>query len=222
MEGGKATHLHAWARDAGYSFLRFDYSGHGSSDGAFEGGTIGQWCDDAQAVIDAVAPGARVLVGSSMGGWVALLSGVCRTGSQTSGLLLIAPAPDFTERLMWPELLQTNSALRSRKRGGPRVRLPTTPPATSSHVKLFEDGRAHLLLSKPFIPYVGPVRILHGVEDEAVPWVLSLELSEALQSNDVETHFIKAGDHRLSERADLDRLVRTTDALMAQLTSRSA
>ncbi|MCG8441135.1 MAG: alpha/beta hydrolase [Caulobacterales bacterium] len=215
MEGGKAIHLHAWAKAAGRAYVRFDYAGHGSSDGAFEDGTIGAWRDDALAVIDAATQGPLLLVGSSMGGWIALLIALARP-ERVVGLTLIAPAPDFTERLMWPAFTE---AEQSQLRESGRVIRPSPydPAGDVVTMRLIEEGRAHLLLDRPPIPLSIPVRILQGVEDDAVPWRLALELTEALAGADVEVTLVKSGDHRLSEPADLERLTRTVDALARQL-----
>jgi pimeloyl-ACP methyl ester carboxylesterase len=214
MAGTKAEALHARADAAGRSFLRFDYTGCGRSSGAFEDGTIGRWLADSLAVIDGASDGPLVLVGSSMGGWLALLAALARP-ARVKGMVLIAPAPDFTERLMWPEL--TEEARRAILEQGvwhrPSAYEETPTPITRA---LIEDGRNHLLLGGP-IAFEGPVRILHGQADPDVPWGLSLELAEQLSSEDVRVTFVKSGDHRLSTRPDIALLEATVDALCAEI-----
>lgn len=210
MGGTKAAALHAHADGAGRAFLRFDYSGCGSSGGAFDEGTIGRWLGDTLAVIDGASDGPLVLVGSSVGGWVALLAALARP-ARVKALCLIAPAPDFTERLMWPEL--DEAARRAIMDDGvwqrPSAYEPTPTPITRA---LIEDGRSHLLLGAP-IAFDGPVRILHGQADPDVPWGLSLELAERLTSEDVQITFVKSGDHRLSTPENIALLTATVDAL---------
>jgi pimeloyl-ACP methyl ester carboxylesterase len=213
MTGTKAAALHAHADKIGRAFLRFDYSGCGQSAGAFEDGTIGRWRDDALAMLDAQTEGPLVLVGSSMGGWIALLAARARS-DRVKALVLIAPAPDFTERLMWPELdddarrqiMEEGRWLRPSDYGAPQ-------PITRA---LIEDGRNHLLLGAP-IPFDGPVRILHGQADPDVPWGLSLELAERLTSENVRVTFVKNGDHRLSTPSDLALLCATVDEVCNEI-----
>lgn len=214
MAGTKAEALHAHADAAGRAFLRFDYAGCGRSGGAFADGTIGRWLADSLAVIDGASAGPLVLVGSSMGGWLALLAALARP-ARVKGLVLIAPAPDFTERLMWPEL---DDAARTAIMGEgvwhrPSAYEPTPTPITRA---LIEDGRNHQLLGAP-IPFDGPVRILHGQADPDVPWGLSLELAERLTSEDVRITFVKSGDHRLSTPQNIALLTATVDALCGEL-----
>jgi len=212
MTGSKATHLEAHARAGGRAFLRFDYSGHGASSGAFEEGSIGLWLNDALAVLDARTTGPQILIGSSMGGWIALLAALARP-ERVAGLLLIAPAPDFTERLMRPALdMDEQRALETQGRIEQPNPYGEEPTVITWH--LLEEARRHLLLEGP-IPIAAPVRILHGQRDEDVPWQLSLELAEKLESADVETTLIKGGDHRLSAPADLERLTLAWDRLAA-------
>ena len=209
----KATALADFARQQGVSMARFDYSGHGRSGGAFADGTISDWLADTLAVIDAATDGPLVLVGSSMGGWLALLAARARS-ARVRALVLIAPAPDFTERLMWPEL--TEAARQAIMTAGhwdrPSAYGDAPTPITRA---LIEDGRRHLLLDAP-IPFAGPVRILHGQADPDVPWRLSLELAERLTSDDVRVTFVKDGDHRLSTPRDIALLEATVEALCAE------
>jgi pimeloyl-ACP methyl ester carboxylesterase len=209
MAGTKAEALHRWADGAGRGYLRFDYSGTGQSAGAFVDGSIGRWRDDALAMMDAATDGPLILVGSSMGGWIALLCALARP-ARVKGLVLIAPAPDFTERLLWPEL--DDSARKAIMETGRWLRPSSYGDPTPITRTLIEDGRSHLLLGAP-IPFGGPVRILHGQLDPDVPWGLSLELAEQLVSEDVHVTFVKNGDHRLSRPEDLALLQRTVEAL---------
>ncbi len=203
MSGGKAQAVFAWAQETGHGALLFDYSGHGESGGRFEDGTISQWREDTLAAIDAQTDGPLILVGSSMGGWMALLAALARP-ERVKGLVLIAPAPDFTEKLMWPEftpqqqaeILQEGFLLRPSDYGEPY-------PITRA---LIEDGRKWSILGAP-IAFTGPVRILQGMQDPDVPWGHALRLTETLTSPDTILTLIKDGDHRLSRDEDIARLL---------------
>jgi pimeloyl-ACP methyl ester carboxylesterase len=214
MTGTKALALEAYCRDAGRAFVRFDYFGHGESSGPFEDGTIGRWAADAIAVIDEVAAGEQVLVGSSMGGWIMLLAALARP-QRIAGLVGIAPAPDFTEDLMWntfpPEIRATLE-----RDGVYREPSQYSDEPYTITKRLIDEGRQHLLLTRP-IPLTCPVRILHGMNDPDVPWRHSLKLADALQSEDVTITYVKAGDHRLSEPGDILRLTGAVDALCREL-----
>jgi len=210
MEGGKALALESLCRERGQAFLRFDYSGHGRSSGAFTDGTIGAWAEDAVAVLDAASEGPLVLVGSSMGGWIMLLAALARR-ERVAGLVGIAAAPDFTETLIWRALGE--AARETLRREGvlyePSQYDEEPTPIT---LALIEEGRDHLLLDAP-IALDCPVRLIHGMKDPDVPWRTSLDLAEKLASADVEIALIKEGDHRLSEPHDIDRLRRTVAGL---------
>jgi pimeloyl-ACP methyl ester carboxylesterase len=209
MTGTKATTLEDAAKARGRAFLRLDYSGHGQSEGKFTDGTIGVWFADALAVFDAVTDGPQIVVGSSMGGWMALLLARARP-DKVKALVGIAAAPDFTTRLMSEELtpeqketlLRDGILYRPSEYGDP---LPIT-------LKLVQDGANHLLLDKP-IAFTGPVRLLHGQADPDVPWQHSLRVAERMDGGDVRTILIKDGDHRLSRPQDLALLIRTIDEL---------
>lgn len=211
MTGTKATALEAAATRRGQAFLRLDYSGHGQSEGRFVDGSIGAWFADALAVFDAITEGPQIVVGSSMGGWIALLLARARP-DRVKALVGIAAAPDFTARLLSGELseaqretLLTDGVLyRQSDYGDP---MPITR-------KLVEDGANHLLLEAP-IPFSGPVRLLHGQCDPDVPWQLSLRIAERLESDDVRITLIKDGDHRLSRPRDIALLIDTVDGLIA-------
>ncbi len=205
MQGGKALALETWCRARGQAFLRFDYSGHGQSSGAFEDGTIGEWVEDAVDAIAQLTDGPLVLVGSSMGGWIMLLTALAHK-DRLAGMVGIAPAPDFTEELIWKTA--TPEQKRAIEEDGvwyqPSEYSEEPTPFTR---KLVEDGRRHLLLGGA-IALDCPTRLIHGMRDPDVPWEHSLRIAENLTSPDVELLFIKDGDHRLSEPHDLDRLCR--------------
>ncbi len=221
MTGTKASALDAWAAAQGLAFLRFDYSGHGASDGRFEDGTIGLWLEDAMAALRVAAKGPQILIGSSMGAWIALLilRALARGGPAADGLppaagaVLIAPAWDMTHELMWktfPEevrrTLETEGVYfqPTDYEDGPY-------PITRA---LIEEGRAHLIAETPFHPGC-PVRILQGLNDPDVPWEHASRLNSILTSSDVETDFIPDGDHRLSRPEDIERLQHTIATLVA-------
>jgi len=211
MAGTKATFLDDFCAARGLAYVRFDYSGHGASSGRFEDGTIGTWAEDAIAVIDQVADGPLVLVGSSMGGWIMLLAALARP-DRVAGLIGLAPAPDFTEALIWNRLSDEE---RDRLLSAGRLETPSaySDEPTIITRALIEEGRRHLLLSAP-IGIRCPVRLLHGMADPDVPHRLSLELAERLVSNDVRVTLIKNGDHRLSRAEDLALLGDTLEDLI--------
>ena len=205
MSGTKVTELEAWARTAGHGFLAFDYSGHGESDGAFEDGTISAWRADALAAIDAHTSGPVILVGSSMGGWMALLTALARP-ARVAGLVLIAPAPDFTEKLMWPEFSPDAQAEILEK--GFTLRPSDYDEPYTITRNLIEDGRTWQILDAP-IQIDVPVRILQGKEDADVPWRHAERLVDTITSSDLIFTLIKDGDHRLSRDQDIARLKAT-------------
>ena len=211
MTGTKALYLEEYCRRRGRAYVRFDYFGHGASSGDFASGTIGRWRDDAVAILDSLTEGKQILVGSSMSGWIMLLAALARP-ERIAALVGIAGAPDFTEELLWSRL--TPAQRREIDEQG-RVVLPSDyDPAGYLYTRaLIEDGRKHLLLGKP-VPVDVPVRLLHGMRDESVPWRLSLRLAELLASQDVAVTLVKDGDHRLSTPADLALLAQTLDALI--------
>lgn len=203
MLGTKAECLDRWAAENGRTYLRFDYSGHGESAGAFEDGSIGDWFEDALAVFDALTEGPQILVGSSMGGWIAALLALRRPG-RVAATVFIAPAPDFTERLMWPSFSdeQRRAILEQGRLEQPSDYADEPEIIT---LKLIEDGRRHLVMTGP-VPIRCPVRILQGMRDEAVPYAHALDFAALLESEDVEILLTPRGDHRLSSPADLERL----------------
>lgn len=209
MAGSKALDLSAFCAARGQAMLRFDYSGHGGSGGRFEDGCIGRWTEDALAAIDRLTEGPLIIVGSSMGGWIALLAALARA-ERVAGLIGIAAAPDFTENLMWDAMAPPERAALLRE-GVLHVPSQYGEPYAIT-LKLIEDGRRHLLLNAPIRLHC-PVRLLHGQRDPDVPWELSLRIAERVESEDVQVVLIKDGDHRLSRPEDLALLRRTLAAL---------
>jgi pimeloyl-ACP methyl ester carboxylesterase len=203
MMGGKAQSLADWALAEGRSVLRFDYFAHGESTGEFRQGTISRWREDALAVIDQLTEGPLVLVGSSMGGWIACLAALARP-ERIAGLVLIAPAADFTEKLMGPGL--PDHARRALEADGVWVRPSDYEPQGMAITRtLIEDGARWSILDGP-VAITAPVRILQGGRDVDVPWRHALRLAEALAGEDVVFSLVKDGDHRLSRPQDLERL----------------
>jgi pimeloyl-ACP methyl ester carboxylesterase len=203
MSGIKAATLDRFCAGRGQSYVRFDYQGHGDSATPFERCTVGLWLEDALAVLDSVAGGPQVLVGSSMGAWIALLAARARP-DRVAGLVAIAGAVDFTEALLWPRL-GPEGQRRLLDEGALRIPSAYDPDGYVITRRLIEEGRRHLLLDGP-IELRAPVRLLHGMADPDVPWQRSLRLADALAGGDVVTTFIKDGDHRLSRPQDLARL----------------
>jgi pimeloyl-ACP methyl ester carboxylesterase len=205
MAGTKAQVLAEWAAARGQGFLRFDYFGHGESSGDFvKGGCITRWREDALAVIDQLTEGPLVLVGSSMGGWLSLLAAAARP-QRVKALVLVAPAPDFTEALMKPQF--TPEIRRALQDDGVWVQRSDYDPEGYPITRLLiEDGARWSVLPGP-LGFGGPVRILQGARDESVPWTHAHELVGALPGEDVVFTLIKDGDHRLSRPQDLQRLV---------------
>lgn len=206
MEGSKAVALDQWAAANGLPMLRLDYAGCGVSEGAFTDGTLASWRDDARFLIDHFALEDIVLVGSSMGGWIALLLAI-ELGARVKGLIGIAAAPDFTD---WGFDADRRAALR---RDG-RIVEPTDygPDPYVTTLAFWESGQANLLLHGP-IPIQCPVRLLQGQRDPDVPWQTALRIAEAAGSDDVQALLVKDGDHRLSRPQDIALLLRTVGAL---------
>ena len=203
MQGSKALAVAAECARMAHACLRLDYSGHGASGGVFTDGTIGQWTDDAALMIDRVTTGPIVLVGSSMGGWIALLL-ARRLGTRVIAVIGIAAAPDFTERLMWDAMMPDE---RTRLMQDGAVDAPSDYGAPLRITRaLIEDGRRHLLLGGP-IALGCPVRLLHGQADPDVPWETALAVARQLTGGDVQITLIKDGDHRLSRPADIALLL---------------
>lgn len=214
MDGGKALAVEEYCKKRGNAFLRFDCQGHGKSDGLFKDGNLTRWSNDTVDMLDKIAQGPQVLIGSSMGGWNMLLSALKRP-ERIAGLLGIAAAPDFTEDLMMEDL--SNEQLHTIQEQG-YIELPSDygdEPYVISKA-LLDDGRDNLVLRSPIDLNI-PVRLLHGMKDPDVPWKTALKIHEALSSDDVEITLIKNGDHRLSEDHDLDRLCRTLEELLTKI-----
>src|SRR5258707_1125200 len=211
MRGSKALALDEWAASNGRACVRFDYSGHGESGGAFIDGTIGRWLEESVAVFEQFCRGPQVVIGSSMGGWMALLlaraiANRAAAAASLAGLVLIAPAPDFTEQLMWngfspdirEEILTKGVWMRLSEYGD-----GTPYPITRA---LIEEGRNHLLLGSA-IDVGCPVRILQGAQDPDVPWQHAFALAHRLPADDVVMTMIQDGDHRLSRPQDIARIL---------------
>jgi pimeloyl-ACP methyl ester carboxylesterase len=210
MEGGKASALDAWAAAQNRAMLRFDYAGCGISHGRFAHQGLADWRDDALAMIDRVAEGPVVLVGSSMGGWLMLLAAMARA-DRVKGLVGIAAAPDFTD---WGFTDAQKAEFREKGRVEEYSPYSETPVVTTR--RFWESGETLRLLGGE-VPIDCPVRLLHGTEDADVPWRLSLELMDKLRSADVQTILVKGGDHRLSRPEDIDLLIATVDGLLERL-----
>lgn len=210
MTATKASALDAWAAENGRAALRFDYSGHGASSGRFEDGTIGSWLEDALAAIEAFGGPAPILVGSSMGGWIALLV-ARRMAAPPSGLVLIAPAVDFTEDLMWARF--SEETRREILEKGRWLRHSEYAPEPYAITRRFiEEGRDHLMLGSA-VRVGAPVHILQGMRDPDVPWEHAVRLVERLVDDDVTTTLIKDGDHRLSRPEDIARLIAAVESV---------
>ncbi len=219
MSSAKVSAIHKWAAQTNRSIIRFDYSGHGASDGEFTDGTIGQWLEESLAILREVACGPQILVGSSMGGWLVLLilraianeermvQGLC----PIEGAVLIAPAWDMTEVLMWQEFsseareaIETQGFFERPSRYG-------YDPYTISR-RLIEEGRSHLIGDDSFTPPC-PVRIIHGIEDPDVPWRHANKLMQTLQGENIMLSLVHDGDHRLSRDADIHKILYTINDL---------
>jgi pimeloyl-ACP methyl ester carboxylesterase len=216
MSGTKAQAVDSWANASNQGFLRFDYSGHGQSGGAFSDGTLSAWRADTLHVLDSLCEGPLVLVGSSMGAWIALLASLARP-ERVAALLLIAPATDFTSRLMAPQL--SDATKRELAETGRWVR-PSAYDAGGYVItqRLLDDGASLALLDQT-IPIKVPVRILQGQEDRDVPWQHALETADRIAGTDVRLTLIKDGDHRLSRPQDLDLLIREIGQLVAEVSA---
>ena len=211
LEGTKAVALDAAARERGWGYVRYDHFAHGRSSGDWRKATIGRWREDAICMIDSLA-GPVVLVGSSMGGWVALLAALARPG-RMAGLVLINPAEDFTERLMWPGLAdhERHAILRD----GEIVILEEGLGEYVLTLAMFEESRDWLLLGAP-LPIAAPIHIFQGRADDVVPWRHSIALVERLTGGDVRLDLIEGGDHRLSSPDDLARLIEAVERMRLQ------
>jgi pimeloyl-ACP methyl ester carboxylesterase len=209
MKGTKAEALDKWAANYGRACVRFDYSGHGESGGDFRDGTIGRWLEESVAAYRAFAKGPQVLIGSSMGGWIALLLSRAlrdmKDAAPLAGMVLIAPAVDFTEDLMWKNFSPAMKRDIEEKGEWLRPSEYSDEPYPITRA-LIEDGRKHLLLGGLIEPGC-PVHILQGVQDRDVPWRHAVELVSRFARDDVVLTLIKDGDHRLSRPEDIERLM---------------
>ncbi|MBV9330514.1 MAG: alpha/beta hydrolase [Alphaproteobacteria bacterium] len=213
MDGNKARAIEAFSARNGRACLVFDYFGHGSSEGAFRDGTVSRWLADTLAVLSRLTEGPQILIGSSMGAWLALLAAI-NDSARVAAMLLIAPAVDFTETLLWAQLpadakqtlLERGEWLRPSQYG-------ESYPITRT---LIEDGRQHLLLARETLRFGFPIRILQGMRDPDVPWQHAMRVLEMLEA-DASLTLVKGGDHRLSRPQDLLLLERTLAALVEDL-----
>ena len=210
MEGTKALALDAAARERGWSFIRYDHFAHGASSGEWRQATIGRWREDAIALVDSLE-GPVIPVGSSMGGWIALLLALARP-ERLHGLVLVNPAPDFTERLMWPDL--ADHQRQAIVRDGEILIVEEGLGEYGLTRRMFEEARDWLLLDSP-MPVRAPVHILQGRADDVVPWRHAALIAERLTGGDVRLDLIEGGDHRLSSPADLGRLTEAIERMRA-------
>jgi pimeloyl-ACP methyl ester carboxylesterase len=212
MTGAKAEAIARWAQDSGRAFLRFDYSGHGASQGRIEDGTMTHWLADALLVIDRLTHGALVLVGSSMGAWIGALAALA-SKDRIAGLVFIAPAPDFTEKFMWNAMTGDERATLLRDGRLVEPSEYSSEPTIITRA-LIEDGRRHLLLKGP-IDICCPVRIIQGMADPDIPWRHAVKFAECIASDDVDLRLLKSGDHRLSKPCELEIIISTIRSLGA-------
>lgn len=210
MTGTKAQHLSDWARDENRAYTRFDYTGHGASEGVFEDGCISDWTNDALCVLQSLTSGPQILVGSSMGGWIAALIATKRP-ELIAGIVFIAPAPDFTEELMTPAFgPQERETLLREGRLVQHSEYSDEPTIITQ--KLLDDGRRNLVLGQP-LKINGPVRILQGMADPDVPFQHAIRLAAAIDAPDLQLTLTKSGDHRLSTPQDLERLIAAVESV---------
>jgi len=210
MTGSKAAALSAWCAENRQAFCRFDYAGHGASGGRFTEGTIGRWAADAATVLANLTSGPQLLVGSSMGGWIATL--LARDHPErVHAMVGIAPAPDFTEELMWPQFTPAIRATIARE--GVWLAPSEYGEGYAITRALIEDGRKQSVLGGK-LAFRFPVRLLHGMRDTDVPWKHALRLIDAIEGDDVRLTLVKDGDHRLSRPQDLALLTSTVSRLL--------
>ncbi len=213
-EGTKALYLQDWAQARGRAFLRFDYSGHGSSQGAFEDGCVGDWAEDAAAILASLTDGPQILVGSSMGGWIALL--LAREMSErVGGLVTIAAAPDFTEDGLWSTL--DDARKRQLEKEG-FIRMPSEYSDEPYVItkRLIEDGRKRLVLRTP-LPLGCPTRFLQGTNDPDVPVSVAMRLLNHVEGGDVRLTLVKGADHRFSDPDCLALIVHAIEEVSARM-----
>lgn len=210
MQGTKAIALEEWAKATGRAFLRFDYSGHGESDGAFEDGCIGEWLEDARAAIAELTDGPVILVGSSMGGWIATL--IARDSPDVAGMVGIAAAPDFTKNGFWAAF---GPAERETVLTEGSIALPSAygDPYVITR-KLIEDGSSHLVLESPLDLHM-PVRLLQGTADEDVPVEWAMRLLNHAEGADIRLTLVKAADHRFSTPECLQLIIAAVEEVLS-------
>ena len=213
MAGTKAQALADWAAERGRTYVRFDYFGHGASSGAFVKGTISRWRADALAVIDELTMGPLVLVGSSMGGWIATLAALARP-ERVAGLVLIARAADMTDKLIEPGL--GPEARESLAATGVWIRPSPYEPGDPLSRALLEDGCAWSVLPGP-VRCEAPLHVLQGGADADVSWPHALALAQAWSGVDVVFTLVRDGDHRLSRPQDIARLLAAVEGLAGLL-----
>lgn len=219
MMGTKAERLDAWAAETGHAFVRHDYSGHGESGGRFEDGTISRWLGESLAVLETFTAGPQILVGSSMGAWIALRMveelHKAGQGDRVGGLLLLAPAPDFTSELMEPQL--TAAQRKALDEHGHFEEMSEYSPEPNIYTRaLFYDGAANAVLTGTIDTHC-PVHILQGMADRDVPWQHAMKLVEHLPADDVTLSLIRDGDHRLSRPQDLEMIVAALEGLVSRI-----
>jgi len=217
MDGTKATFLETFCAAKGYPFVRFDYMGHGKSSGNFIDGTISLWKENVLTILRTLTTGPQLLVGSSMGGWLMLLTALT-SPERIAGLVGIASAPDFTETLIW-DILPPH--IRKHLLSAGLYQLESAYSDTPYPVtrKLIEDGRNHLLLQQP-IPLTMPIHLIHGAQDHDVPAHISQTLHDQLLSTDKQITYIQEGDHRLSSPRDLSVIADAIDQMISRITTR--
>jgi pimeloyl-ACP methyl ester carboxylesterase len=211
MTGTKATSLEKFCKEKDYSFIRFDYLGHGHSSGKFTDGTIGKWLGNVLDVLDKLTTGPQILIGSSMGGWLMLLAALARP-ERIVALIGVASAPDFTENLIWDAMDATAKA-ELQKNGVYSLNSEYGEEPYPISYELITEGRKHLLLDKK-IDINCPVRLIHGLLDKDVPHELSIKLSQQLTSENLCVNLIAEGDHRMSKPEDIELLCENLEELM--------
>ncbi|HEU5046506.1 MAG TPA: alpha/beta hydrolase [Rickettsiales bacterium] len=213
MNGVKALALENFCKKQGRAFIRFDYEGHGESSGDFEDCTIGRWKEDALQVLTKLTDGRQILVGSSMGGWLALLLAIQKPRN-VAGIIGIAAAPDFTEYAVLQKLKKSQvKELQTKGQVMVASDMGDDYPITK---RFIEEARQHLLLNKK-IPIKCPVRLLHGTKDDEVPWDIAIRINERLESDDVKTILVENGSHTLSDPKELKKVLSVLDKMIAWL-----
>lgn len=217
MEGTKALALESWCKEQGRAFLRFDYFGHGQSDGAFSDGRIGMWHTDVLHMLDSHTAGPQIIVGSSMGGWQMLLAALARP-ERVAGLVGIAAAPDFARELMWEKLSEDQQeALKSNG----IIYIPSDYGDEPYPIRydFISESDEWQLMDKEGLAIDCPIRLLHGMQDVDVPWQFAPRIAEKANSTDVQVLLSKSGDHRLSNDADIARLIASVEELISLTSS---